>query len=46
MLSIYRICPGAVFGSDNDGQLIIYTNLQIAGDGYDVVPFDDGEPAH
>jgi len=43
---VREVIPDAVWGEDNDGQLIIYTNLQIVGDGYDVAPFEDGEPAH
>lgn len=29
---ILAIIPGATFGEDNDGQIVIYTNLHLIGE--------------
>lgn len=31
--AIMSILPNASFGEDNDGQIIVYTNMQEIGDG-------------
>ena len=41
MRAILEVLPHATAGEDNDGQLIIYTDMRLSGD--DVVPFEEDE---
>lgn len=43
--AIAAVLPNASFGEDNDGQLVVYTNLkQISGDDdAELVDMDDAE---
>jgi hypothetical protein len=38
---INKLLPGATFGDDNEGQIIIYTNLKVDHDNEHLVDMDD-----
>lgn len=40
MRKVLEVIPTAEFGEDNDGQIVVYTNL-IEWQGGEVVPLDD-----
>ena len=38
--AILAICPGASFGEDNDGQIVVYTNKKMTYTGKEGEPYD------
>lgn len=42
LAKVLEVVPGAEIGEDNDGQIVIYTNMGIDEVGQ-VVPFEDGD---
>lgn len=41
MSKILEVLPNAMFGTDNDGQVIIYTNLKVVDSDGTLTEFDD-----
>jgi hypothetical protein len=41
MKAIMAVCPNATLGQDNDGQLVIYTNMQYDNSMTAIVEMED-----
>lgn len=42
MRAVLAVFPTATVGSDNDGQLVVYTDCRVNGD-FELVPFEPEE---